>query len=116
MTDIRRTVRRVTVIDGIDIPLTLIPNTNSTTSSPTAKLIPVSIGQNYVTYDVVFLYNDEAPTEEIQFTIISNLISIGEDINEQPLIALDSLGIIDIHTRYVAKDKVVTNLLLTATI
>jgi len=112
MTDIRRAVRRVTVEDGVDIPLTLVSGALNERSIPLGQFIPVSIGANYVTYDVIFIYPDSTNPLPIEFTIISNLISDGEDIDEQLISDINAFGATDTHTRYIARNKVVINLLI----
>jgi len=113
MTDLIRTVRRVTVVDGVDVtdsfPATSISEILG------ARLIVVSVGQNSVTYDVTVLYFDAGIIITPSFEIFSNQVTVGEDILDQSLGSFGGLTVnakIDTHTRIVAKEKVVTNLLI----
>ena len=100
-------VRRVTVFDGVDIPITIVRNTNIFEMNG-ARLVPVSIGQNYVTYDIEFIFNDNDSAKNISFAVRSNLISTGEDIDEI-LSGINLVHADDIHVRDVTNGRAITN-------
>jgi len=115
MVDIRRSVRRVTVIDGVDVADTFsIPPVRDVIG---ARLIVVSVGQNSVTYDVEILYLDSG-SSVLSFNIFSNQISDGADIQDESLgdFGNTDTGRMDLHTRYVANNKLVTNLLVSTSV
>lgn len=112
MVDVRRTVRRLTVFDGVDIPF-FVMDVVDVTNFLSAKLKVVSIGVNSVTYDVEVLYETGGFTTQIKFGIGSNRISDGTDIIDE-LVFMISLAVklTDTHIRYSSNGVIVTNLLV----
>jgi len=103
----RRIVRRVTVIDGVDM-VNVFVSTIPILFVNGVKLIPFSIGPNSVTYDIEFVYNDAGSNLDLMYTIRSNLISDGTDIDEEisDFVEIDAA---DLHVRDVTNGRVVTN-------
>ena len=83
MTLVRRTVERVTVFDGVDIPATGADAGNLFLKLVSARLIVVSVGANSVTYDIEFIFIEGNISGNLDYFISSSLISEGSNIIEQ---------------------------------
>lgn len=116
MTDTKLIVRRVTVTDGVDIPLTIITTPSDVTAIISARLVVVSVSQNGVTYDIYITYNDGNGTPTTaRYAIKSRQFSVGVDIDDDPIVdGVTTHG--DIHKRDSTNGRVTTNILAVAAI
>lgn len=112
MVNLNRIVRRIRVIDGVDIlasPLLVGVDVDNIFD---IKLIVVCVGVNSVTYDVQILYTIGATSSALEYNIHSNLTSDGTDIDDEFILNIGVGGpmvISDTHRRDSTNGKVVTN-------
>jgi len=109
---VMRAVRRVTVEDGVDIPLTTVLLTRVNVVFP--RLIVVSVNPHSVTYDIDIKYAQRTTgtIDNMQYQIISNLISDGTDITEEILTDGEVNIQSDIHRRDMTNGTIITNVLI----
>ena len=106
-----RVVRRVTVFDGVNIPLTTLVNV--ILSNFSVRFIVISVNPNSVTYDLEVRY-DTSPgfPGDLEYSILSNLTSDGEDITDEIVSDAMNAPMMDIHVRDITNGRVITNVVI----
>lgn len=109
-----RSVRRVTIIDGVDIPVTYLHFSQDFHRLVSTRLLVVSVGANSVTYDLEFLYSDDGVPTTLEYEVKSNVVSVGVDTDFDVIvdtITPDRTYMSDTHIRDCTNGKVVVNIL-----